>query len=90
MSYVDAGYAIVLSVLAVYAVGLLARRRRLTRAAALAEGGREPRLGATGTGGPSGGTGGPSDQTGGGGGAGVVAGFGAGTGAPPDAGHPSR
>lgn len=38
MSYVDAGYVIVLSVLALYAVGLLLRRRRLTRAAARTSG----------------------------------------------------
>lgn len=34
MSYVDAGYTIVLVVLGLYAVSLLARRRRLERAAA--------------------------------------------------------
>ena len=33
MSYVDAGYAIALVVLAFYALSLLARRRRLQRAA---------------------------------------------------------
>ena len=33
MSYVDAGYAIALAVLALYALSLLARRRRLERAA---------------------------------------------------------
>jgi uncharacterized protein (TIGR03382 family) len=33
MSYVDAGYAIALSVLALYAAVLLLRRRRLERAA---------------------------------------------------------
>lgn len=37
MSYVDAGYAICLGVLSVYAVSLVARRRRLERAAAVAE-----------------------------------------------------
>jgi uncharacterized protein (TIGR03382 family) len=37
VSYVDAGYAICLSVLSLYAAGLLFRRRRLTRAAELAE-----------------------------------------------------
>ena len=36
MSYVDAGYAIALSVLALYSVSLLQRRRRLQRAVALA------------------------------------------------------
>lgn len=34
MSYVDAGYAIALVVLALYSLSLLARRRRLERAAA--------------------------------------------------------
>ena len=33
MKYVDAGYVIALSVLFVYAVGLVVRRRRLERAA---------------------------------------------------------
>ncbi len=33
MRYVDAGYAIALAVLALYALSLLARRRRLERAA---------------------------------------------------------
>lgn len=37
MRYVDAGYAICLTVLFLYAVGLVLRHRRLTRAAALAE-----------------------------------------------------
>lgn len=37
MSYVDAGYAIALVVLTLYAVSLVLRRRRLTRAAARAE-----------------------------------------------------
>jgi hypothetical protein len=37
VSYVVAGYVICLSVLTAYAAWLLARRRRLTRAAALAE-----------------------------------------------------
>jgi hypothetical protein len=37
VSYVDAGYAICLSVLAAYAGSLVLRRRRLTRAAALSE-----------------------------------------------------
>jgi hypothetical protein len=36
MSYVDAGYAIALSVLFVYSLGLVARRRRLARAVAAA------------------------------------------------------
>ncbi len=36
MSYVDAGYGIALGVLFVYAVGLIVRRRRLERAAAVA------------------------------------------------------
>jgi uncharacterized protein (TIGR03382 family) len=36
VSYVDAGYAIALVVLAVYALSLLQRRRRLERAAAAA------------------------------------------------------
>jgi hypothetical protein len=35
--YVDAGYVIALSVIALYAAGLIARRRRLTRAVARAE-----------------------------------------------------
>lgn len=35
MSYVVAGYAICLGVLALYAVGLVLRRRRLERAASL-------------------------------------------------------
>jgi hypothetical protein len=35
--YVDAGYTICLAVLFLYAVGLVLRRRRLARAAALAE-----------------------------------------------------
>ncbi len=34
MSYVDAGYAIALSVLALYSLSLLLRRRRLERAVA--------------------------------------------------------
>lgn len=34
MRYVDAGYVIALAVLALYAVSLIARRRRLERAAA--------------------------------------------------------
>ena len=34
MSYVDAGYAVALSVLACYGAGLLLRRRRLTKALA--------------------------------------------------------
>ncbi len=38
MSYVDAGYAIGLGVLFVYAVSLVVRRRRLTRAVAAVEG----------------------------------------------------
>ena len=38
MSYVDAGYAIALGTLAVYAVALVLRRRRLERALAVAEG----------------------------------------------------
>lgn len=37
MRYVDAGYTIALFALALYAVTLVLRRRRLTRAAALAE-----------------------------------------------------
>jgi hypothetical protein len=36
MSYVDAGYAVGLSVLFVYAVGLIIRRRHLERAVELA------------------------------------------------------
>ncbi|MHB1775627.1 MAG: hypothetical protein ACYCU7_06540 [Acidimicrobiales bacterium] len=36
MSYVDAGYAIALSVLFVYSAGLVARRRRLARAVSVA------------------------------------------------------
>jgi hypothetical protein len=36
VSYVDAGYAIALSVLFVYSAGLVARRRRLARAVAVA------------------------------------------------------
>jgi len=36
MRYVDAGYAIALGVLALYAASLLLRRRRLSRAAAIA------------------------------------------------------
>lgn len=36
MTYVDAGYAIALTVLALYAAGLVARRRRLERAARVA------------------------------------------------------
>lgn len=36
MNYVDAGYTIALVVLALYSASLLLRRRRLTRAAALA------------------------------------------------------
>lgn len=35
MSYVDAGYAICLGVLALYGAGLVLRRRRLERAAAV-------------------------------------------------------
>jgi hypothetical protein len=35
VSYVDAGYSICLAVLFLYAVGLVLRRRRLQRAAAL-------------------------------------------------------
>jgi hypothetical protein len=35
VSYVDAGYAIVLGVLALYALSLITRRRRLERAARL-------------------------------------------------------
>jgi uncharacterized protein (TIGR03382 family) len=41
MSYVDAGYAIALVVLALYAVSLLSRRRRLERAVARGAGGRD-------------------------------------------------
>lgn len=37
MTYVDAGYAIALVVLALYAAGLVSRRRRLERAARAAE-----------------------------------------------------
>lgn len=37
MKYVDAGYIIGLGVLFLYALSLLARRRRLERAAAVAE-----------------------------------------------------
>jgi len=37
MSYVDAGYVIALSVLFVYSLSLIARRRRAERAAAVAE-----------------------------------------------------
>ncbi len=43
MSYVDAGYTIALVVLALYSLALLARRRRLERAAArLAETAPDP------------------------------------------------
>ncbi len=37
MSYVDAGYSICLTVLFLYGVSLILRRRRLLRAAAIAE-----------------------------------------------------
>ncbi|MDA8076600.1 MAG: hypothetical protein M0Z40_15485 [Actinomycetota bacterium] len=37
MSYVDAGYAIALGVLALYSLSLLLRRRRLERAASRAD-----------------------------------------------------
>jgi HAMP domain-containing protein len=43
VSYVDAGYAIGLVVLFVYALSLLARRRRLEAAAARLEAGRGTR-----------------------------------------------
>jgi uncharacterized protein (TIGR03382 family) len=43
VSYVDAGYTIALVVLALYSLSLLARRRRLERAAA--RGGDDARLG---------------------------------------------
>lgn len=46
MSYVDAGYTIALLVLALYALGLVVRRRRLTRAAALSSERAEPPVGA--------------------------------------------
>ncbi len=42
MSYVDAGYGIVLGLLAVYAASLGWRRRRLERAAARVSSGPEP------------------------------------------------
>jgi hypothetical protein len=42
VSYVDAGYAICLAVLFLYAVGLIVRRRRLQRAAALSDPPRPP------------------------------------------------
>jgi hypothetical protein len=38
MRYVDAGYAIALGTLAVYAVGLVLRRRRWERAARVSQG----------------------------------------------------
>jgi hypothetical protein len=47
MSYVDAGYAIALSVLALYSLSLLLRHRRLERAGARGEAGardRDPRV----------------------------------------------
>ncbi len=46
MSYVDAGYAVALVVLAAYALSLIARRRRLTRAAAMSSQGTAPTVGA--------------------------------------------
>ncbi|MDA8315529.1 MAG: hypothetical protein M0010_10210 [Actinomycetota bacterium] len=46
MSYVDAGYAIALSVLALYSLSLLLRRRRLERAAARGDApGQDPVMG---------------------------------------------
>ncbi|HUA96063.1 MAG TPA: hypothetical protein VMB82_11125 [Acidimicrobiales bacterium] len=60
MSYVVAGYVICLTVLALYAVGLVLRRRRLERAAALLDApGPEGVL--TGTSGGPDGTGAPPD-----------------------------
>jgi uncharacterized protein (TIGR03382 family) len=50
MSYVDAGYAIALSVLALYSVALLLRRRRLERAVARGEAEEARRPGGTGGG----------------------------------------
>ena len=49
MSYVVAGYTICLSVLFLYAVGLILRRRRLTRAVAVAERDQQPLDGVTAT-----------------------------------------
>jgi hypothetical protein len=42
VSYVDAGYAIVLVVITLYALSLVLRRRRLTRAAAVSADRAEP------------------------------------------------
>ena len=60
MSYVVAGYVICLTVLALYAVGLVLRRRRLERAAALLDA-PGPEGAPTGTSGGPDGTGAPPD-----------------------------
>lgn len=57
MNYVVAGYVICLSVLALYAVGLVLRRRHLERAASLIDGPAPDRVPA--------GTTGPRDRDGG-------------------------
>ena len=52
MSYVDAGYALGLSVLFLYALSLVARRRRLERRVELTVGDRDVLEGEETTGGP--------------------------------------